>query len=69
VKVNGAAENVDDLFEATGRKLKEGLHKTWWRKRVQDDPSAKGTANLKLFALCIDPEVIENVERKLRPSY
>ena len=35
IKVDIAAENVDDLFEATGRKLNEGLHKTWWRNRVK----------------------------------
>jgi type III restriction enzyme len=63
VKVDIASENVDDLFEATGRKLNEGLHKVWWRKRVTTDPSARETAKLELFALCIDPELLRKVEK------
>lgn len=27
-------ENVDDLFDATGRKIGDGLHKLYWRERV-----------------------------------
>jgi hypothetical protein len=56
VKVDIASENVDDLFEATGRKLNEGLHKVWWRKRVMADPSGREMAKLELFALCINPD-------------
>lgn len=63
VKVDIASENVDDLFEATGRKLNEGLHKTWWRKRVMADATAKETAKLELFALCIDPELMRKIEK------
>ncbi len=62
VKVDIASENVEDLFEAAGRKLNEGLHKVWWRERVAADPSSRDRAKLELFALCIDPDLIRNVE-------
>jgi type III restriction enzyme len=62
VKVDIASENVEDLFEATGRKLNEGLHKAWWRERVTADASSRETAKLELFALCIDPDLIRKIE-------
>lgn len=62
VKVDLAGENVDDLFEATGRKLNEGLHKAWWRKRVNDAPDERDKVKLELFALCVDPDVTRKVE-------
>ncbi len=63
VKVNIASENVDDLFEATGRKLNEGLHKDWWRERVKGAPaSEREKAKLELFALGSDPAVIARME-------
>lgn len=63
VRVDIASENVDDLFEATGRKLNEGLHKAWWRERVTNSPGDRERAKLELFALCVDPEVMRKVER------
>ncbi len=63
VQVDIAAENVDDLFEAVGRKLNEGLHKIWWRERVREDPTARERAKLELFALCMDPDVVRKIER------
>lgn len=62
VKVDIAAENVEDLFEATGRKLNEGLHKAWWRDRVKETPADREKAKLELFALCIDPDLIKRLE-------
>ena len=62
VKVDIASENVDDLFEATGRKLNEGLHKAWWRERVNKNPLDREKAKLELFALCVDAAVIGKVE-------
>jgi len=56
-------ENVDDLFEAAGRKLGEGLHKTYWRARVGADPSAKRRrAKLELFALVHDDSTLKRLE-------
>ena len=62
VKVDIASENVEDLFEATGRKLNEGLHKAWWRERVKGAPADRERAKLELFALGSQPEVIAKVE-------
>lgn len=63
LKVNIASENIDDLFEATGRKLNEGLHKDWWRERVKNStPADREKAKLELFALGAQTEVIGRVE-------
>lgn len=62
IQVNVAAENIDDLFEATGRKLGEGLHKVWWRDRVRNAPADRDKAKLELFALCVDPDVMRKIE-------
>ena len=62
VKVNIASENVDDLFEATGRKLNEGLHKDWWRARVRGAPADRERAKLELFALGAQSEVMAKIE-------
>ncbi len=66
VKVDIASENVEDLFEASGRKLNEGLHKAWWRRRVMTDLTARERAKLELFALCVEPDLIPTAPR--RPS-
>jgi type III restriction enzyme len=63
VKVDIASENVEDLFEATGRKLTEGLHKAWWRSRVKNDPAYREKAKLELFALCLDPDLTRKIEK------
>lgn len=63
-----AAENVDDLFDAAGKKLGEGLHKAWWRARVTVDASAKTRAKLELIALCLDPAVIKKVQETARDA-
>jgi type III restriction enzyme len=63
VMVDIAAENVEDLFEASGRKLNEGLHKIWWRKQVSSMSASRETAKLELFALCTDPELIKRLEK------
>jgi len=49
-------ENIDDLFETAGRKVGEGLHKEWWRKRVDAVEAETGKpearrAKLELVAL------------------
>ena len=62
IRVDLAAENIDDLFEATGRKLNEGLHKAWWRDRVKNVPADREKAKLELFALCVDPDIMRKVE-------
>ena len=62
IELDVSAENVDDLFDAVGRKLGEGLHKAWWKSRFEEDPATKTKAKLELFALCTDPAVPRRVE-------
>lgn len=62
IELDVSAENVDDLFDAVGRKLGEGLHKAWWKSRFEEDPATKTTAKLELFALCADSAVPRRVE-------
>ena len=58
-----SSENLEDLFDAAGRKLGEGLHKAWWRSRVQEDAALKEKAKLELIALCfLEDDVIAAVE-------
>lgn len=63
-----SAENVDDLFDAAGRKLGEGLHKTWWKSRYEEEPAAKTRAKLEMFALCADAEVPRKLESTARET-
>lgn len=63
VRVDIASENVEDLFEATGRRLNEGIHKAWWRERVKGAPQDRERAKLELFALCVDPDITRKLER------
>jgi len=64
VQVDIASENVDDLFEGTGRKLNSELHKEWLKKRVNSDKTTPETAKLELFALCIDPTIIQRLSNE-----
>ena len=68
VEVEISDENIDDLFDAAGRKLGEGLHKAWWKARVKEEPAAKKKAKLELFALCDDPAVPKKVEAAARET-
>jgi hypothetical protein len=52
-----AKENIDDLFEAAGRKLGEGLHKIWWRARVEESEETKTKAKLETAAFAMLPSV------------
>lgn len=62
IELDVSAENVDDLFDAVGRKLGEGLHKAWWKSRFKEAPASKAIAKLELFALCTDPDVPRKLE-------
>lgn len=63
IKVAASAENVEDLFEAAGRKLNEGLHKVWWRNRVKDGTADRERVKLELFVLSTDPELMKRLEQ------
>jgi type III restriction enzyme len=64
VDLDISSENIDDLFEAAGRKLNEGLHKAWWRERARAEPSRRETIKLELFALCVDGDLLPKLETK-----
>jgi type III restriction enzyme len=62
-----SAENLEDLFDAAGRRLGEGLHKAWWRHRVNEDASVKEKAKLELIALCfLEDDVLVEIEEQAR---
>jgi len=62
VQLELAAENVDDLFDAAGRKLGEGLHKAWWKARVTAEGADRGRAKLEACALAADPSALTALE-------
>lgn len=62
-EVHLAAEDVDGLFQATGRRLGDGLHLAWWKRRVADDPESRAKAKLELFALCTDGAALARMEK------
>jgi len=64
IELDIAKENLDDLFETAGRKLGEGLHKIWWRSRVERDEESKTTAKLEAVAFCIMPELLQKIDQK-----
>lgn len=67
VELDVSPENLEDLFEAAGRKIGEGLHKIWWRSRVEEDRGAKEKAKLELIALSfLDGEVVTRLEEAAR---
>jgi type III restriction enzyme len=60
-------ENLDDVFEAAGRRLGEGLHKAYWRSRVEQDVESNQKAKLELVALCfLDVDVSASLESDAR---
>jgi type III restriction enzyme len=62
-------ENLDDGFEAAGRRLGEGLHKAYWRSRVEEDASLKEKAKLELIALCfLEADVVGRVETEAKKT-
>lgn len=56
-------ENLDDLFGYAGRKLGEGLHKRYWRERVQREGVDSRQAKLEVFALVASEGVLDEVQR------
>lgn len=63
VELTVSPENLDDMFEAAGRKLGEGLHKAWWRSRVGEDATVREKAKLEFIALCfLESDVLGRVE-------
>jgi len=63
--VSASAENLVDLFEIVGRQLREGLHKSFMKARVEQGVYAP-QARLELVALCRDEDVQEAVAAKAK---
>src|SRR5205814_9255734 len=57
-----ARKNIDDLFNAAGRQMTEGLHLAFLKERV-DDAGSSAKAKLELFALLQDESVLRHIER------
>lgn len=55
-------ENVQDLFEAAGRRLGESLAKAYWRSRVQNDKVDPDQAKMEVFLLAQDAVTRADVE-------
>lgn len=67
VQLAVSSKNLEELFEAAGRKFGEGLHKAWWRDRVAEDTSAKEKAKLELIALCfLEDDVSTAIEAEAK---
>jgi type III restriction enzyme len=63
VKVTLVEENIDQLFEESGRMLAsgEGLHRTYWKR--YHDKAHPNHAKLELFAVLNQPETFPAMER------
>lgn len=57
-----ADENVDDLYDAAGRKLGEGLHREYLRSRLKTHSVDARRAKLELHALLATTDVLGQVE-------
>lgn len=55
ISVTVSPENIEDLFEAAGRRLGEGLHRAYWRMRVDTDPAALTTGRVEIVAIAARP--------------
>jgi type III restriction enzyme len=58
-----AEQNLDDMYDVSGRQLGEGLHADYARSRVDGtDAVPLQEAKLELYALLSDPRTLEKVE-------
>ena len=62
VRIALSQENIDQLFDATGRKLAagEGLHRSYWKK--YNDHEKPNEAKLELFAVVREPGALDALE-------
>lgn len=58
IRVTVSPENIEDLFEAAGRRLGEGLHRAYWRRRATIDPGALNTGRVEIVAIASRPEEV-----------
>lgn len=62
-------ENIDHLFDASGRMLAagEGLHRTYWKR--YHDHAKPNEAKLELFALLRKPDMLAELEKLARKQF
>lgn len=59
-----AEQNIDDMYDACGRQLGEGLHVDYVRARVDAESTVSlQQAKLELYALLTAPETLEKLEK------
>jgi type III restriction enzyme len=63
-----AVEDLDAQFEEAGRRVGEGLHKEWWRRRVAEDEASRVTAKLELVVLVSDSTLVATLEESARAT-
>ncbi len=61
--VAAVAQNIEDLYAQSGRKLGEGLHTAYLKARVATGSVKPPTAKLELYALLEDDKVIKKLEK------
>lgn len=61
IRIRATPEVIDDLFEAAGRMLGEGLHMEFWRQK--SDPNNALHARLELYVLLQERAVWERLEK------
>jgi len=67
LKIPVTQENIDDLFASAGRKLGDGLHKTYWKSRAEEDIStSKRRGKLELVALVGIHQVMTQLDEVAR---
>lgn len=64
--IETSAENIDDIFDADGRKLTEGLHKDYWRDRVRSGGVNSTLAKLELHGVVAEATVLDRLQRTAR---
>jgi type III restriction enzyme len=63
IELEVTPENVNDLFVSAGKKLGEGLHKLYWKSRIEGDRTLdQMLVKLELCALVADNEAIKTLE-------
>jgi type III restriction enzyme len=66
IELKISPENLEDLFDAAGRKIGEGFHKIWWRNHLSEasTTSERNKAKAEFVALIfVEDDVAANVEK------
>ena len=61
-------ENIDDLFAAAGRRIGDGMHLAYWRKRCGNDPALRRRTKIEAAIILADPEAYANIEAAAESS-